>query len=88
MNTTKPQACRIQTPAAITKLSRSALCGLPARAWLVSSPGVALYEALRELLASEYGRPDWLLAYWSKSVLFSVAARKAWVEPDLQQLPF
>jgi hypothetical protein len=54
----------------------------------VSSPGVALYEALRELLASEYGRPDWLLAYWSKSVLFSVAARKAWVEPDLQQLRF
>jgi hypothetical protein len=59
-----------------------------ARAWLVSRPGVALYEALRELLASEYGRPGWLLAYWSKSVLFSAAARKAWVEPDLQQLPF
>ena len=59
-----------------------------ARAWLVSRPSVALYEALRELLASEYGRPEWLLAYWSKSVLFSVAARKAWVEPDLQQLPF
>jgi hypothetical protein len=59
-----------------------------ARAWLVSRPDVALYEALRELLASKYGRPDWLLAYWSKSVLFSAAARKAWVEPDLQQLPF
>jgi MobA/MobL family len=59
-----------------------------ARAWLVSRPGVALHEALRELLASDYGRPDWLLAYWSKPVLFSAAARKAWVEPDLQQLPF
>ena len=34
-----------------------------ARAWMVSRPGVALYEALRQLLASEYGRPDWLLAY-------------------------
>jgi hypothetical protein len=54
-----------------------------ARAWLVSRPGVALYQALRDLLASEYGRP-----YWSKSVLFSAAARRAWVEPDLQQLPF
>lgn len=59
-----------------------------ARAWLVSRPGVALHEALQELLASEYGRRDWLLAYWSKSVLFSAAARKTWVEPDLQQLPF
>jgi hypothetical protein len=59
-----------------------------ARAWLASRPGVMLYEALRELLESEYGRPDWLLGYWSKSVLFSAAARNAWVEPDLQQLPF
>jgi hypothetical protein len=54
----------------------------------LKEPGVALHEALRELLASEYGRPDCLLAYWSKPVLFSAAARKAWVEPDLQQLPF
>ena len=59
-----------------------------ARAWLVNRPDVAMYEALRELLESEYGRSDWLLAYWSKSVLFSATARKAWVEPDLQQLPF
>jgi hypothetical protein len=59
-----------------------------ARAWLVSRPGVALHEALRQLLVSEYGRPDWLLAYWSKPVLFSAAARRAWIEPDLQPLPF
>ena len=59
-----------------------------ARAWLVSRPGMALHAALRELLASDYGRPDWLLAYWSKPVLFSAAARRVWVEPYLQQLPF
>jgi len=59
-----------------------------ARALLENRPGLALFEVLRELLASQYGRSDWLLAYWSKSVLFSAAARKAWVEPDLQQLPF
>lgn len=59
-----------------------------ARTWLANRPGVALHEALRQLLASEYGRPEWLLAYWSKPVLFSAAARRAWVEPDLQQLPF
>jgi hypothetical protein len=40
------------------------------------------------LLATEWGRSDWLLTYWSKSLLFSVAARRAWVEPDLRPLPF
>jgi hypothetical protein len=59
-----------------------------ARAWLVRRHGVALHDALRELLESEFGRADWLLTYWSKSVLFSSAARNAWVEPDLQPLPF
>jgi hypothetical protein len=43
---------------------------------------------LNELLAGEYGRSDWLLSYWSKPLLFSVAARRAWVEPDLKPLPF
>jgi hypothetical protein len=59
-----------------------------ARAWLANRPNVALHEALEELLTSEYGRPDWPLVYWSKAVLFSVAARRAWLEPDLQPLPF
>ena len=59
-----------------------------ARAWLAERPEAALHEALRELLASPYGRADWLLAYWSRPLLFSVAARRGWVEPDLQALPF
>jgi hypothetical protein len=59
-----------------------------ARAWLATRTDRALHEALNELLASEYGRSDWLLAFWSKSLLFSVAARTAWVEPDLRPLPF
>lgn len=58
------------------------------RAWLADRPDAALHEALQGLLASAYGRPDWLLLYWSKPVLFSVAARRGWVEPDLQRLPF
>ena len=58
------------------------------RAWLAARTDRALYVALNELLASEFGRPEWLLAYWSKPVLFSVAARRAWVEPDLKPLPF
>jgi hypothetical protein len=59
-----------------------------ARAWLAERRSVALHEALAALLASEFGRSDWLLVYWSKPVLFSVAARRGWVEPDLRALPF
>jgi len=57
-------------------------------AWLAARPDIPLHGALNELLASEYGRSDWLLKHWSKPVLFSVAARRAWVEPDLRPLPF
>jgi len=59
-----------------------------ARTWLAARPDVALHTAVNELLASEYGRSDWPLAYWSRARLFSVAARRSWVEPDLQPLPF
>lgn len=59
-----------------------------ARAWLADRPDKELHEALQELLASEYGRRDWPLEYWSKQVLFSAAARRGWVEPDLKPLPF
>ena len=59
-----------------------------ADAWLRGWSGVPLYEALNELLATEYGRSEWLLGYWSRRLLFSVAARNAWVNPDLRELPF
>ncbi len=59
-----------------------------ARAWLGARPHTPLHEALNELLASEYGRSDWLLSYWSRPLLFSVAARGTWIEPDLKPLPF
>ena len=59
-----------------------------AHAWLTARPDSALHVALNEMLASSYGRSDWLLAYWSRPVLFSVMARRAWIDPDLQPLPF
>jgi hypothetical protein len=59
-----------------------------ARDWLEKRPETALHAALNELLASRYGRSDWLLEYWSKPVLFSVMARRAWIDPDLKPLPF
>jgi hypothetical protein len=59
-----------------------------ARAWLARRPDAPLSEALAELMASPFGRSDWLLAHWSKPVLFSVEARRSWIEPDLRPLPF
>ena len=51
-------------------------------------PGAPLSEALAAILAGPCGRSDWLLAHWSKPRLFSVEARRAWLDPDLQPLPF
>jgi hypothetical protein len=59
-----------------------------ARAFLVDRPDSGRAEALSELLASPFGRSDWLLAYYSRDRLFSVEARRGWVEPDLAPLPF
>jgi hypothetical protein len=56
--------------------------------WLLKRPDAPLNEVLGEMLATPIGRSDWLLRYWSKPLLFSVRARKSWVEPDLAQLPF
>ena len=52
------------------------------------SGNMMLAVVLSKLMASEFGRPDWLLAYWSRASLFSVPARRRWVEPDLAPLPF
>lgn len=59
-----------------------------ARAWLAERTGIPLHAALAELLAGPYGRSDWLLAYWSRERLFSVIARRAWVDPDLRAFAY
>lgn len=51
-------------------------------------PGGTLADALAALMASRLGRSDWLLDYWRRGTLFSAAARRDWVDPDLQPLPF
>jgi hypothetical protein len=56
-----------------------------ARHWLSSRVHLPLHEALNELLASRLGHSDWLLEYWSRELLFSVSARRCWVEPDLKR---
>jgi hypothetical protein len=59
-----------------------------ARSFLANRTDAGRAEALYELLASPFGRSDWLLAYYSRERLFSVEARRRWVEPDLSPLPF
>ncbi len=51
------------------------------------APG-KLFESCNALLASPLGDKDWPLTYWSRDTLFSVAARRGWVAPDLRPLPF
>jgi hypothetical protein len=58
------------------------------RDFLAAHAALELHAACNGLLASPFGRPDWLLQYWSRARLFSAEARRAWCEPDLKALPF
>jgi hypothetical protein len=46
-----------------------------------------LHELVNELLLSPMGQRDWPLRFYSPGRLFSVEARKHFVEPDLRALP-
>ncbi|WP_426259976.1 hypothetical protein [Sphingomonas sp. DC1100-1] len=52
------------------------------------APEAPLHRVLTALMASRPGHPEWLLDHWHRATLFSVLARRAWVEPDRQPLPF
>ena len=52
------------------------------------APEAPLHRVLTALMASRPGNPDWLLDHWHRATLFSVLARRNWVEPDRQPLPF
>jgi hypothetical protein len=47
-----------------------------------------LHEVVNALMASELGRSEWLLRYWSKARLFAPEARKGWVDADLEPFPY
>lgn len=66
-------------------ITRASLAAVRAR--LASSPTLSLIEVLDVLLVSPLGDSNWLLDYWSRARLFSVAARHGWVPPDLKNLP-
>ncbi|HEX5258266.1 MAG TPA: hypothetical protein VFW35_05730 [Sphingomicrobium sp.] len=46
-----------------------------------------LHELVNELLLSPMGRRDWPLHFYSPKRLFSVEARRQFVEPDVRALP-
>jgi len=50
--------------------------------------GLQLFEICNRLLASPVAAREFPFRYYSKPLLFSVAARRHWVEPDLAPLDF
>ena len=62
---------------------------LRAAAWFLDAhAGEELFVVANALMASPFGKSDWPLSYWTRARLFSVEARRAWVEPDIKPLPF
>jgi hypothetical protein len=59
-----------------------------ARAHLGAHPESPLHVVCNALMASPFGDPDWLLAYWWRNTLFAPPARLGWVPPDRAHLPF
>ena len=51
-----------------------------------SAPDEPLHLLVDRLMASRVGDAGWLLAHWTQARLFSVSARRTWIEPDLAPL--
>jgi hypothetical protein len=67
-------------------ITRAFLAGI--RLHLADRPaGEPLVEAVNALLASPMGKRGWPLRFYSRELLFSVAARRNFVPPDLAPLP-
>jgi hypothetical protein len=49
--------------------------------------GEALDDSVAALLAGPLAARDVLARHYSRALLFSVSARRGWVEPDLEPLP-
>jgi hypothetical protein len=52
-----------------------------------ADPDEPLHELVNDLLLSPMGRRDWPLRFYSRERLFSVEARRNFVEPDIAALP-
>ena len=49
---------------------------------------IPLHRIANDLLASRFGDPAWLMDYRSRPRLFSAEARRRWIAPDIEGLPF
>lgn len=63
------------------------LASLRAVRAVVSGLDASLSDRTNAVLTAGYNRPNWLLAHYTKARLFSVQARRIWVDPDLEPLP-
>ncbi|QEA17622.1 hypothetical protein FRF71_14800 [Novosphingobium ginsenosidimutans] len=53
------------------------------RRFLTDSRADGLAERVNALLSSAVGAREWPLRFYSREVLFSVAARRGWIAPEL-----
>ena len=68
-------------------ITRAFLAGV--RLFLAEAdPREPLHVLINELLLSPMGRRDWPLRFYSRDRLFSVEARRSFVEPDVAALPW
>ena len=66
-------------------ITRTYLAGV--RLFLRAPPEGGLADRVNALLISPVGRRDWPLGFYSRELLFSVEARRGFVEPDRAPLP-
>lgn len=66
-------------------ITRAFVAGV--RLFLRDAPAGGLSDRVNALLATPMGHRDWPLRFYSRELLFSVAARRGFVEPDLEPLP-
>ncbi len=57
------------------------------RLFLSTTTETGLAARVNAMLRSDVGRRDWPLRFYSRELLFSVPARRGFVEPDLAPLP-
>ena len=66
-------------------ITRAYIAGV--RLFLSQTAEAGLAKRVNALLLSDIGRRDWPLRFYSRERLFSVEARRGFVEPDLAPLP-
>jgi hypothetical protein len=66
-------------------ITRAYVAGV--RLFLSETAATGLAERVNAMLLSDVGRRDWPLRFYSRELLFSVPARRGFVEPDLAPLP-